>query len=67
MRRRCEGTHWERVSKEYRLEINLEKTVSIKLSRNGEKTQYHSENKQKRNKRSSKFILLREVWWRKKR
>jgi hypothetical protein len=24
-------SHWERVSKEYRLEINLEKTVMLKL------------------------------------
>jgi hypothetical protein len=32
-------SHWEKVSKEYRLEINLVKTVMLKLSRNGGKTQ----------------------------
>jgi uncharacterized protein HemY len=30
-------THWKRVSKEYRQEINLEMTVMLKLSRNGGK------------------------------
>jgi hypothetical protein len=30
---------WERVSKEYGLEINLEKTVMLKLLRNGGKKQ----------------------------
>jgi hypothetical protein len=29
-------SHWEGVSKEYRFKINLEKTIMLKLSRNGQ-------------------------------
>jgi hypothetical protein len=43
-------TRWERVSKEYRLQINLGKTVMLKLLRNGGKNS--GENKWKRDKRS---------------
>jgi hypothetical protein len=39
-------SHWERVSKEYRVEINLEKTVILKFSKNGGKI-HSSENKWK--------------------
>jgi hypothetical protein len=43
-------SHWERVSKEYRLQINL-KTVMLKLLRNRGK-KHSSENKWERYKRS---------------
>jgi hypothetical protein len=52
-------THWERVSKEYRLNINLEKTVMLKLLRNGGKNS--GENKCKRDKRIDTVVYLGSV------
>jgi hypothetical protein len=54
-------SHLEKVSKEYGLEIKLEKTAMLKLSRNGGKNTAVKRNRKKR-KEVDGFVCF-EVWW----
>jgi hypothetical protein len=50
-------SHWERVSKEYRLQINVEKTVLLEISRKGGKSTVLKVNGKER-KEVDKFVYL---------